>query len=45
MQPTGETNPHPAVTYLEERVGLGKPMLHLCIRLLSIYSRFFPLCI
>lgn len=44
MQPTGETKLHRLVTYLEERVGLGRPMLHLCIRLLSIYSSFFPLC-
>lgn len=44
MQPTGETNLHPIVPYLEERVGLGRPVLRLRIRLLSIYSSFFPLC-
>lgn len=41
---TGETNIHPVVSCLEEKVGLGRPMLHLCIRLTPIYSYFFPQC-
>lgn len=44
LHKSGETNIHPVVKCIEERVGFGMPMLHLCIRLTSIYSYFFPLC-